>query len=109
MIKTEICKGDKVVIRRGAGRHIRDEKTKAQVLCAVLRVDRIKGRVLLEVPRPKTKRGERETPQKGVEQWKSVRYNPKSGEPGGLKIAKKSIHISNVTLVEKGPRREAKA
>ena len=106
MIKTKICKGDKVIIRKGEGRHFEESKGKPQP-CLVLKVDRIKGRVIIELPRPKAKKGERETPMRGVESWKTVRYNPKSGEAGGLKIIKKSIHVSNVVVVEKGKRREA--
>lgn len=105
MIKTKICKGDKVIIRKGEGSNYEDASGKP-VLCTVLKVDRIKGRVIVDLPRPKAKKGERETPMRGVESWKTVRYNPKSGEAGGLKIVKKSIHVSNLEIVEKGPRRE---
>ena len=105
MIKTKICKGDKVKIIRGEGKLQADDKGEPK-LCTVLKVDRIKGRVWLEIPRPKTRRGEREMPVRGVEVWKTVRYDAKSGEAGGLKIVKRSIHVSNVKLVEKGPRRE---
>jgi hypothetical protein len=41
-----------------------------------------------------------------VEQWKTVRYNPKTGEAGGLKVEKRPVHLSNLRLVEKGPQRE---
>ncbi len=104
MIKTKICKGDKVEIIHGEGKLQADDKGKRKV-CTVLQVDRIKGRVWLEMPRPKARRGERETPIRGVEVWKTVRYDAKSGEAGGLKIQRRAIHISNVKLVEKGSRR----
>jgi ribosomal protein L24 len=105
MIKTKICKGDKVRIIRGEGRLTVDEKGKP-VLCTVLSVDRSSGRAVLEVPRPKAKRGEREKPTRGLEVWKTVRYNAKSGEAGGLKIVKRPIHVSNLQVVEKAPPRE---
>lgn len=102
---TRICKGDKVVIIRGEGRNLLDDKGKPLV-CAVLQVNRAKGQLFLEVPRPKAKRGEREKPVRGVEVWKTVRYNPKKGEAGGLKIVKRPIGVSNVKVVEQGPRKE---
>ena len=52
------------------------------------------------------KRTEKPTPVRGVEQWKTARYNQKTGEAGGLKIMKRPIHISNVKVVEKGPPHE---
>jgi ribosomal protein L24 len=106
MVKTRISKGDKVRIIRGEGRSAAvDEKGKA-VLCTVLNVDRATGRAFLEIPRPKTKRGEREKPVRGIEVWKTVRYNAKRGEAGGLKIVKRPIHVSNLEVVEKAPPRE---
>jgi hypothetical protein len=45
-------------------------------------------------------------PLRGVEVWKTVRYDAKSGEAGGLKIVRRPVHVSNVKVVEKGPRRE---
>ena len=105
MITTRIKKGDKVVIIRGEGRNAVDDKGK-QVVCAVLQVDKRKGLAFLEVPKPKTRRGEREKPQRGLEQWKTVRYNPQSGEAGGLKIRKKPVHVSNLKVVEAAPKRE---
>jgi ribosomal protein L24 len=105
MIKTKICKGDKVHIIKGEGSNLVDPETKKPQLCTVLKVDRIKGRLLLDVPKGK-KRGEKQTPVRGVEQWKTARYNSKTGEAGGLKIMKRPIHISNVQVVEKGPRHE---
>ena len=65
----------------------------------------IKGNLLLEMPKHK-KRGEKPTPMKGVELWKTARYNQKTGEAGGLKIIKRPIHISNVRIVEKAPPKE---
>jgi ribosomal protein L24 len=106
MIKTELCKGDKVHIIRGEGRLLVDEK-KQKVLCTVLKIDRVKGKAILEVPRPKAKRGEKELPVRGAEVWKTVRYNPKSGEAGGLKIVKRWLALANLKLAEKGARREA--
>lgn len=106
MVKTEICKGDKVQLISGYGRNYADEKNKQPVICTVLKVDRIKGYALLDMPRQKAKRGEQEKPRKGVEVWKTVRYNPKSGEAGGLKIVKRPVHVSNLKIVEKAPRRE---
>jgi ribosomal protein L24 len=106
MVKTTIGKGDKVVILRGEGSGVLDETTKKRVVCTVLEVDRVKGRALLEMPRPKAKRGERQTPLRGVEQWKTARYNQKTGEAGGLKIAKRPVHLSNLRVVEQAPRRE---
>ncbi len=103
MTKTKICKGDKVVILSGSAHGALDDKGKP-VVCSVLKVDRIKGTALVEMPRPKTKRGEREKPLRGVEHWKTVRYNPQSGEAGGLKIIKRPIHVSNLKIVEKGQR-----
>lgn len=105
MIKTAICKGDKVVIHRGEGKKFQDEKGQP-VVCTVLQVDRVKGFCLLDMPRQRGKRGEKETPRRGVESWKTVRYNPKSGEAGGLKILKRPIPFSNLRIVEKAPRRE---
>jgi len=106
MAKSAICKGDKVFIVRGAGSNAVDEVTKKPVLCTVLKVDRGKNRALLEMPHPRRKGGERQTPLRGVEQWKTVRYNPKTGEAGGLKVEKRPVHLSNLRLVEKGPQRE---
>ena len=105
MIKTKICKGDKVVIIKGEGSNLEDQETKKPQLCTVLKVDRIKGTVLLDVPKGK-KRGEKLTPVRGVEQWKTARYNQKTGEAGGLKIMKRPIHISNVKVIEKAPPHE---
>jgi ribosomal protein L24 len=106
MIKTEICKGDKVVIIKGEGKIWREDDGKSPRVCTVLLVDRIKGVVLLEMPQPKAKKTDRQVPLRGVEQWKTARYNQKTGEAGGLKIIKRPIHLSKVKLVEKGPRRE---
>lgn len=106
MVKTKIRKGDKVVILRGAGAGALDETTKKQVLCTVLKVDRDTGRALLEMPRPRQKSGEKQKPLRGVEQWKTARYNPKTGEAGGLKIVKRPVHVSNLQMVERGPERE---
>jgi len=106
MIKTKICKGDKVVIVKGEGSNYVDETTKQPVVCTVLKVDRITGRALLDVPQGKAKRGEKQKARRGVELWKTSRYNPKTGEAGGLKVIKRPIHVSSLKVVEKGPRRE---
>ncbi|MCZ7647377.1 MAG: hypothetical protein M5U26_19320 [Planctomycetota bacterium] len=103
MIKTDIHKGDKVKIVSGEGRNALDEKGQP-LLCTVLQVDRIKGRAILEVPKKRAKRGEKEKPLRGLEQWKTVRYNPKSGEAGGLKIVKRPVALSNLEVVEAGSR-----
>ncbi|GMV80961.1 MAG: hypothetical protein AMXMBFR7_21450 [Planctomycetota bacterium] len=103
MIKSKICKGDKVRIVQGEGRNAKDEQG-APLVCTVLQVDRIKGRAVLEVPKKRAKRGEKEKPTRGLEHWKTVRYNPKSGEAGGLKIMKRPIALANLELVEAGPR-----
>jgi ribosomal protein L24 len=108
MVKTEICKGDKVIVIRGEGANAIDEMTKKPLVCTVLKIDRRKGRALIDMPHPKAKRKEREKPLRGVEQWKTARYNSKTGEAGGLKIVKRPIHVSNLQVVEKGPRREFK-
>ena len=105
MIKTKICRGDKVAIIKGEGSNMVDPETQKPQLCTVLKVDRIKGTVLLDVPNSK-KRGEKLTPVRGVEQWKTARYNQKTGEAGGLKIMKRPINVSNVKVVEKGPPHE---
>jgi len=105
MIKTKICKGDKVVIIKGEGSNLIDAETKKPQLCTVIKVDRVKGSVQLDVPKHK-KRGEKATPVRGVEQWKTARYNQKTGEAGGLKIMKRPIHISNVRVMEKAPAKE---
>jgi len=105
MIKTKICKGDKVIIIKGEGSNLFDPETKKPQLCTVQKVDRIKGSVLLDVPKSK-KRGEKQTPVRGVEQWKTARYNQKTGEAGGLKIVKRPIHVSNVRVMEKAPPKE---
>ena len=106
IIKTRICKGDKVVIIRGEGSNAIDPDTKKPVICTVLKVDRVKGRVVIDMPRPKTKKGEAQKPMRGVEIWKTARYNPKTGEAGGLKIMKRPIHISNLEVIEKAPKKE---
>lgn len=110
MIKTKICKGDKVVIIRGAAAGIIDPDTKKPLVCEVLSVDRVKGRAVVNMPRIKSKKKEkekeRETPRKGIEVWKTARYNPKTGEAGGLKIMKRPIHVSNLEVVEAAPKRE---
>ncbi|HYG74827.1 MAG TPA: hypothetical protein VEK08_07480 [Planctomycetota bacterium] len=106
MIKTKICKGDKVIIIKGEAANAIDENTKKPPVCTVIKVDRIKGTLLIEMPRPKAKKNERATPLRGVEQWKTARYNPKTGEAGGLKIMKRPIHVSAVQVVEKAPKRE---
>lgn len=106
MIKTKICKGDKVVVISGSARGMTDDKGKP-LACAVLQVDRIKGLAWVDMPRARAKRGERETPRRGIEQWKTVRYNPQSGEAGGLKIIRRPIHVSNLKVVEQGPRHHA--
>jgi ribosomal protein L24 len=108
MIKTKICKGDKVIVVRGAAARFIDEATKKPLVGTVLKVDRITGRALIDMPRPKQKekKGERQTPLQGVEQWKTARYNPKTGEAGGLKIVKRPVHVSNLEIVEKAPKRE---
>lgn len=106
MIKTKINKGDKVVIIKGEGARWMEEDGKTQRTCTVLKVDRIKGTLILDMPHGKAKKSERPTPLRGVEQWKTARYNQKTGEAGGLKIVKKPIHVSKVKVVEKGPRKE---
>ncbi len=106
MIKTKICKGDKVRIIKGEGANAIDETTKQPPVCTVLKVDRNTGRALIEMPHPKTRRGERTTPLRGVEQWKTARYNQKTGEAGGLKIIKRPIHVSSLEIVEPAPKRE---
>ncbi|MFH0938606.1 MAG: hypothetical protein V1899_04895 [Planctomycetota bacterium] len=110
MIKTQVCKGDKVIIIRGAAAGAMDPNTKKSLVCTVLNVDRRKGRALLDMPyiKDKEKKKDRETPRRGVEQWKTVRYNQKTGEAGGLKIVKKAVPVSNLQVVEKGPQREFK-
>ena len=50
MIKTKICKGDKVVVIKGEGSNILDQETQKPQLCTVIKVDRIKGTVLLVSP-----------------------------------------------------------
>jgi len=106
MIKTKICKGDKVIIIKGSGARHLDEGTKKARVCTVIKVDRITGRALIEMPHPKQKKGERQTPLAGIEQWKTARYNPKTGEAGGLKIMKRPVHVSNLQVVEKAPKRD---
>ena len=107
MIKTKICKGDKVIVIKGEAANIIDPDTKKPQVCTVMKVDRIKGSLLLEAPQSKgKKRAEKPTPVRGIEQWKTARYNQKTGEAGGLKIVKRPIHVSNVSVVEKGPRKE---
>ena len=108
MIKTKICKGDKVIVVRGDSARFIDEATKKPLVGTVLKVDRVTGRALIDMPRPakKEKKGERQMPLKGVEQWKTARYNPKTGEAGGLKIMKRPVHVSNLEIVEKAPKRE---
>ena len=107
MIKTRVCKGDKVIIIRGAASVAIDPDTKKPPVCTVLKVDRAKGLALIDMPRARDmKKKERETPRKGVEQWKTARYNPKTGEAGGLKIVKKPVHVSNLKVVEKAPLRQ---
>ena len=107
MIKTKICKGDKVIVIRGEAARYIDEATKKPLVGTVLEVNRITGRALVDMPRPKKeKKGERQTPLKGVEQWKTARYNQKTGEAGGLKITKRPVHVSNLEVVEKAPKRE---
>ena len=109
MIKTDICKGDKVIFVRGAAASAIDPETKKPLVCTVMKVDRVKGRVLVEMPRlkeKKEKKKDRETPRKGVEVWKTARYNPKTGEAGGLKIIKKPVHVSNLKVVEAAPKRQ---
>ena len=109
-MKTRVCKGDKVVIIRGAASGAIDPNTKQALVCTVLTVDRNKGRAILDMPRvkDKEKKKDRETPRRGVEQWKTARYNQKTGEVGGLKVVKKAVHVSNLQVVEKGPQREFK-
>ena len=102
MVKTKICKGDKVVVIKGAARLAKDANHQP-VVCTVIKVDRQKGLALLEMPRPRAKRGERDKPLRGIELWKTVRYNPQSGEAGGLKLIKRPVHVSNLKIVEKGP------
>ena len=105
MLKTRICKGDKVVIIRGEGSRFVDQETNQRPVCTVLEVNRNKGHALIDIPH-RTKRGERQKPVRGVEQWKTARYNSKTGEAGGLKVVKRPIALSNLQVVEKGPRRE---
>ena len=107
MFKTRVNKGDKVIVVRGDASRFIDEATKQPLIGTVLKVDRLTGHALLDMPRPKKeKKGERQTPLKGVEQWKTARYNPKTGEAGGLKIVKRPVHVSNLEVVEKAPKRE---
>jgi hypothetical protein len=107
MIKTDICKGDKVVFVRGAAASAIDPETKKPLVCTVMKVDRIKGRVLLDMPRVKDrKKKDRETPRKGVEVWKTARYNQKTGEAGGLKIIKRPVNVSNLKVVEAAPKKQ---
>jgi ribosomal protein L24 len=105
MVKTEIRKGDRVRVFRGAARLLKDEKGQPLV-GTVLSVDRSTGRAQVELPHPKPKGGAQETPLPGVETWKSVRYNAKRGEAGGFKIVKRGVHVSNLKVVEKGKPRQ---
>ncbi|HEY3319971.1 MAG TPA: hypothetical protein VGP72_05865 [Planctomycetota bacterium] len=106
MIKTKICKGDKVVVIKGEGANVMDEATKKPAICTVLEVNRMTGRALLEVPHPKTRKAERQVPVRGVEQWKTARYNQKTGEAGGLKVVKRPVHVSSLKVVEAAPKRQ---
>jgi ribosomal protein L24 len=107
MFKSKVCKGDKVIIIKGSAAQAIDPDTKQPLVCTVLKMDRSTGRALLDVPRTRdAKKKERETPRKGVEQWKTARYNQKTGEAGGLKVVKKPVHVSNLKIVEKGPARQ---
>jgi ribosomal protein L24 len=108
MSKQTICKGDKVIIIRGEGATHLDPETQKPVVCTVLKVDRGENQALLDMPRPKTRGAEKQKPIRGVEQWKTARYNPKTGEAGGLKVVKRPVHLSNLQLVEKRPAREFK-
>jgi len=103
MVKMTIRKGDKVIIVRGEGSNAVDEATKKPLVCTVLKVDRGTGRAFLDMPQQRRKGGEKQAPRRGVEQWKTARYNPKTGEAGGLKIVKRPVHTSNLKVVEKAP------
>ena len=108
MIKTKICSGDKVVIIKGEGSNLIDPDTKKAQVCTVLSVNRTTGRVELDAPKARQGGGDKETPVRGVEAWKTARYNQKTGEAGGLKIVKRPIHVSNVKIVEKAKTHEHK-
>lgn len=99
-MKTLIRKDDKVVVISGAAATLlRHETTGESLPCTVVQVDRRKECAYLEAPRPRRAAGGRDTPRDGVEQWKTVRYNPQTGEAGGLKVIKKPIHLSNLALL----------
>jgi len=105
MLKTKVRKGDKVIVFRGEFRHQRGQDHKPLV-GSVLAVDRGKGVALIEMPRPAQRRGERGDRRRGLEVWKTARYNAQKGEQGGLKVTKRPIHVSNLKVVERGPGRE---
>jgi ribosomal protein L24 len=109
MIKTKICKGDKVVIITGEGSNLIDPDTKQAQVCTVLKVNRTTGRAELDAPKAARRSGgDKEKPVRGVEAWKTARYNQKTGEAGGLKIVKRPIHVSNLKIVEKAATHEHK-
>lgn len=95
---TLIRKNDKVVVLRGEASFLRGLDGKA-VQGTVIEVDRDAEKALIEFPRPKVARGERERPVRGLEVYKSVRYNQKTGEMGGLKIIKRPVPLCNLSLV----------
>lgn len=94
-----IRKNDKIVLRRGEAAYSLRQPDGMPVQGTVLEVNRAKGTVLVEFPRPKVPRGEKEKPIRGVEVYKTVRYNPRLGEMGGLKLVKRPIPLCNVALV----------
>ena len=94
----KIRKNDKIVVRQGEASYLRAPDGRP-VRGVVIEVDRRKQTALVEFPRPKVPRGEREKPVRGLEVYKTVRYNPKAGEMGGLKIVKRPVPLSRLALV----------
>ncbi|MCX7803571.1 MAG: hypothetical protein N3A38_00125 [Planctomycetota bacterium] len=94
-----IRKNDRIVLRRGEAAHYLRGPDGKPAQGTVIEVDRARGTALVEFPRPKTPRGEKEKPIRGVEVYKTVRYNPRLGEMGGLKIEKRPIPLCNLALV----------
>ncbi|MFH1377184.1 MAG: hypothetical protein ABIH86_00340 [Planctomycetota bacterium] len=101
-IRTLIRVGDHVMVISGEARNIVTETGGAKRLATVAAVDRIKGKVRLvfdDLAR-ETDANRREVPIRGIESYKSYRFNPQADEPGGLRPKSRWIDISNVGLVD---------
>ena len=101
-IRTLVRVGDKVVVISGEARNVVTESGDDKRQATVVAIDRVKGKVRLtfEDLRRETDEQRREVPVRGIETFKTHRFNPQADEPGGLRPKARWIDLSNIALVD---------